>query len=714
MVLLLFLILLLCHPALHAVSGRIIDQKGKAVAGATISDQRIAVHSASDGSFSIITKADSIYISRIGFRKLTLNTRNLSSPVTLVTDVILLPTVWVRAVEYKQNSPSLNAFVIHPDTNAKVESATELLQTNSSFSTTDTQLTGERQTVSLLGSFNRHSLVMLDGVVLNPAGEAFDLSKIPLGQISYIEVIKGNSSVYGGSAAIGGIIHIHTHTALHKPAWEAELSSSMGSFGLYKQVYSASLSRQPLSLSLEYAHHTAANNFAYNTPSFWNAAPELKRVHNRKTADSFYAKSSYLNGGTQIDYSVNSGSFVRQLPGPINFLDLYDDSRLTGAYAQHNLRGMITRHKLANELLLWYNNDQSTYQNLAPTLPFGSSYYRQQQLNRGIKAGSTLNLDTTKLGMNAEYSATDYQFNNYLNNTKLTGKRKNTALALRTQQNLYPFYLDYKLVAALRGDYSERTLHPTWRIENELSLPFVPEVLIGGYIGTAYSQPSLFDMFWIGDSETQGNPNLKSESSFGYNVYGSISHAGMKLRLAYYRNFVEELIQWRQYYLNGVSWKPFNVGSADLQNLELETDIQPYQWLKLNGGITLTDAIDVSQNPDGSPSPTYKKLLVYTPEVKATIKLAIGDTKRGISLQYSYTGSQYSTADNLIEPLSAYSNVDASLFYRIAMPYVDVQLDLKANNILDKRYDIYAYIPQPGINCLAGLSISTKNYTANK
>ncbi len=712
-VLLLLFTLLLCHPSLHGITSRVTDINGEAVVGASITDNRYAVFSAGDGTFSIITQADSIYISRPGYRKLALNTRTIPNPIILTSEDIVLPTVWVREVEYKLSSPSLNASVIHPDTNAKIESANQLLLSNSSFTTTDTRLSGERQTVSLLGSFSRHSLVMLDGVVLNPAGEAYDLSQIPLGQISHIEVIKGNSSVYGGSAAIGGIIHIHTHQALTKPAKEAEISSSIGSFGLYKQVYSASLSKKPLSLNMEYTHHTATNDFAYNTPSFWNVTPELKRVHNAKTADSFYAKSSYFHSGAQLDYSINTGSFVRQLPGPINFLDLYNDSKLTGSYAQHNLRALLTRQKLANELLLWWNNDQSTYQNLFSNLPFGSSHYRQTQLNRGIKASSNITYDTTKLGINAEYSAIDFSFDNHLSHTIVTGKRDNTALGLRAQQSFFPFYLDYKVVAAVRGDYSDKTLHPTWRLEHELSLPTVPQLVIGGFASTAYSQPSLFDMYWIGDSETIGNPSLKSESSCGYNVYAAINHAGYKLRLAYYRNLVDQLIQWRQYYLNGVRWKPFNVGSADLQNLEIEAQAQLCKWLNATSGISFTDACDVSQNPDGSPSSTYDKRLVYTPNVKATFRLAIGDVKRGFTVQYSYTGEQYSTADNLIEPLRAFDTLDTSLFYRVGTAYFDVQLDLKANNILDKRYDIYAYIPQPGINWLAGISISTKNYSTN-
>ncbi|MDZ4121590.1 MAG: TonB-dependent receptor, partial [Candidatus Cloacimonadaceae bacterium] len=170
-------------------------------------------------------------------------------------------------------------------------------------------------------------------------------------------------------------------------------------------------------------------------------------------------------------------------------------------------------------------------------------------------------------------------------------------------------------------------------------------------------------------------------------------------------------IQWRQYYLNGVSWKPFNVGKADIQNYEIESLIQLGKLLTLNGSITFTEATDISKNQDGTPSPTYQKKLVYTPDLKAVVGLAMADDKRGISIRYSHTGKQYSTADNLIAPLPAFDNLDAALFYRISLAIIDMQIDLKVNNIMNKRYNIYAYIPQPGINWTARISLSAKNST---
>lgn len=707
--LLLTLFVITIQSSIWGVSGKIIDKTGNPVAGATITDTKAFVYSDAMGRFRIETDADSLYISRVGFHRLAFHSRAFSSPIVLESDEIILPLIWVKANDFGMHSPSINAVKIHPDTNSKVDNANELLLLNPSFSTTDVRLMGERQTISLLGSFSRHSLVMIDGVAQNVAGEAFDFSKVPLSQISSIEIIKGNSSVYGGSGAVGGIIHIHTINSVNTNIWESRISSDIGSFGLFKQMYSTSIRKRYFSLSTEYTQYNAKNDFEYKTPEFWSIDEDLKRLHNRKTADSFYIKGGFYQGAAQFDYSLNTGSFIRQLPGPINFLDLYDDSKLNGFYSQHNLRGIVSYDYLAHELLLWWNSDQSKYANLHSTNPFGANHYLQKQRNRGLKLSSKLSLESTKLGFNAEHGAVDFDFDNILSNSSIKGDRDNSAIAFRVQQDFYPGVLSYKLVSAIRGDYSDDKLHPTWRVEQEMAFPIATECVLGGYLGTAFSQPSLFDMYWIGDSETQGNPYLKNEESFGYNVYAAISLSQIKFKAAYYRNFVENLIQWRQYYLNGLSWKPFNVGSADIQNYELEAQVQLSQSLNVNAGITFTDAIDVSKDANGNPSPTYNKKLVYTPNYKGSLSLSYIDEKYGITGRYSLSGEQFSTPDNLIEALKEFDNLDASAFYKIEYKLFDLKLDFKVNNILNRRYYIYSYIPQPGINWTSGISVTVRN-----
>ncbi len=695
---------------LHAASGRVIDEAGKAIGGAAVSDRHKLVYSKTDGSFSIASEADSLYASRLGYNPVSVKRLGTYITIVMQKEEITLPTVRVKALEYKMITPALNTAIIHPDTNNKVNNTAQLLLENSVFSTSDIHLSGEKQTVSLLGSFSRHALVMLDGVVLNPAGESFDFSTIPVGLIDYIEVIKGNSSVYGGSAAIGGIVHIHSKNAKTAKLPELQLHGSIGSFWMQKQGLAVSYGGKHLALNADYSLQEADNDFYYDTPQFWQVEPQLKRKHNRKESDSFYLKGSVFNEAGQIDYSFNQGSFRRQLPGTINFTHLYDSSRLKGQYQQHSLRGIGSYKKLNAELLLWQNRDQSHYRNIGSSIPIAPGDYEQEQLNSGIKAYGSYAIRDGKIGLSAEYAKLEYEFNNRLNNSISTGMRANHAIGATGQRRFYPFFAQYNLNGAVRGDFSEDKLHGTWRLENELKLPYAEDLVIGAYVGTAFSQPSLFDMYWIGDSETQGNPDLKSEKSLGYSAYAELGSGHGKLRLAYHRNMVEGLIQWRQYYLNGVSWKPFNVGKADLQNYEAEASLQLGKYIRISGNVTRTEAVDKSLNGDGSHGVSYDKKLVYTPNLKGVARLNLGSEKQALIIAYNHTGEQYSTPDNLIAPLPEFATVDVSAFWSMECGWCKVQADIKVNNILDKRYSIYAYTPQPGINWYSGVVISTKNY----
>ncbi len=696
--------LLAISPMLLAISGRIVSAEGSGIEGALVTDGHRVVYSSGDGTFSINSRADSLRISRIGYLPRVVALSELDSPIVLQEQSLSLERVWVRA-EYRDQEPVLGATLIHPDTNAGLRSAGDLVLESSSFFSTDTRLAGERQTASLLGSFSRHSLVLLDGVAQNAAGEEYDFSKIPVEQIDRIEVIKGNASAYGGSAAIGGIIHIYTKAAMQQAELEASVLTEAGSFDYYKQQYRTYLRRANLAAILEYTHQDAFNDFYYDTPEFWGLQSPLRRLHNRKQSDGIYAKASYLYKTLQMDYSLNLGSFTKELPGPINFPELYDRSRLIGRYQQHSLRGTLAGKSWTHELSGWSYLDYSLYRNLESTNQMAASHYSQNQANRGMQAASSLQLGDTKLSALAELKELDFSFWNRVSDSAVEGERLNTALAFRMGQSLYPWLLRWKLALALRGDWSEDEFHPSWRFEHELELPWSEEFLLGGYLGESFSQPSLFDMYWIGDSETHGNPDLKSENSIGYNFYISWLLSGIRIRGAYYHNKVDNLIQWRQYYLNGMSWKPFNVGTAVIDNYELDTS-----WKKgiilVGATVTGTSAKDLSLEADGSHSVTYGKRLVYTPDLRINLSIKAGNENRGVSLKYSYTGEQYSTVDNLIEPLPAFDSLDSEAYYGVRLGRFGLMAGFKLMNILDKRYEIYAYTPQPGRNWTASLRLT--------
>jgi outer membrane receptor protein involved in Fe transport len=56
--------------------------------------------------------------------------------------------------------------------------------------------------------------------------------------------------------------------------------------------------------------------------------------------------------------------------------------------------------------------------------------------------------------------------------------------------------------------------------------------------------------------------------------------------------------------------------------------------------------------------------------------------------------------------LPAFDSLDAEAYYGVRLGRIGILANLKLMNILDKRYEIYAYTPQPGRNWTASLRLT--------
>ena len=75
---------------------------------------------------------------------------------------------------------------------------------------------GQPESLFLRGTNSNHTLVMIDGVRINPDnGFGSALQNIHLSDIERIEIVKGPRASLYGSDAIGGVINIITHRAGH-------------------------------------------------------------------------------------------------------------------------------------------------------------------------------------------------------------------------------------------------------------------------------------------------------------------------------------------------------------------------------------------------------------------------------------------------------------------------------------------------------------------
>nr|MDK2850379.1 vitamin transporter [Candidatus Cloacimonadota bacterium] len=685
------------------ISGLVCSENGEPLESVFISDARLLQVTDETGCFDIKTQADSLHFSRIGYERLSLPISEIPEKVILVSQEINLPVIRVSENYESAALTGVNSTFIYPDTNYGSSSAGDILLKLPTFGSTDTPLTGEYQSISILGGLSRHTLVMLDGMPLNSPGEAFDFSRIPTSQISHIEIIKGASSVYGGSSAISGIVNIVTKNP--QTHLGAELEGGAGSFGLLSQRVMAYMAEDKFSVSAEYSHYNAKNDFAY--VSSFSPFEIRYRENSRKTADYFFFKISHPLRKSNVQYILSYDRYERELPGPTSFPMLYDNARQTGKDGVVRRTRLFHRGKFNYESVIMADYKQKTYINLDSTSSFARAHESQALYSPLIMSRLSFKHSGASLSVAGEMKPILYTYKDHLQSSHSDNLFYiNNALSASAQYESGRGIWQQRSALALRQDWVYSESHSSWRLEEQVTLYQPIEIALKANLGTAFSIPSLFDIAFIGDSQTEDDTTLKSESSFGYDFGIHMNHKALHLEAAYYYNKLKNLIQWRQYFLNGSTWRPVNVGEAVLKNYEFALQIFLLESLSLRGDLLLSEAKDFSKDEDGIPSATYDKYLPYSPKYRSGLSIAYEPQSFGASLSYNRMGEQYTTVDNLAGSIPAIDLLNLHGYYKKKFGDLTAKLDLELNNILDKKYEIYAHVPQPGFHFKVGLLLS--------
>ena len=155
---------------------------------------------------------------------------------------------------------------------------------------------GKLSYVSMRGANSNHTLVILDGVVMNDPSSlnnAFDFSYLNTNDIDRIEVVRGPQSTLYGSDAIAGVINIITKKGSMKP--EYSFSGETGSNGFYRANVSA-LGRAGF---LDYAV-TATRNGSHGV-----SAADSRYGNSEKDGYSNDAFTSHFTINVQKNFSLN-------------------------------------------------------------------------------------------------------------------------------------------------------------------------------------------------------------------------------------------------------------------------------------------------------------------------------------------------------------------------------------------------------------------------
>ncbi|MBW6513491.1 MAG: TonB-dependent receptor [Candidatus Syntrophosphaera sp.] len=686
--------------------GKIIDEAGNPVPGAVVSDGQNQVFSANDGTFYFYTSADSLIVQRLGYLPRRVAFSNMIKPIVLKAEPIVLPKVIVSetALDLFSAAPDRISLPIDPDRH--YYSAGEILSSAPSIHSNDVLLKGESQSVSILGNLARHSLIVLDGIPLNPDGGSFDLSLLEADNIASIELIRNNASVYGGASAIGGIVQITSKQGSTRSGERFLLGTELGSFGYAKNSFSFETAQSDWNLRFSASNLNTDNDFPYRVREWWTADSLAVRANNAKRQNSLSA--SYSRRFDELRFSLQSdlSSFHRQLPGTVNFADVYLNAWLEGFANRNRLALDAPFGGLETRLLLWLNLDGTLYDNTRAPLPVFVSKYRQKLANLGLRLSLGRETHLFKSlkwnsGLAAEAGTEHYQNLDLLMPDKdLDHYSRFANASLKNSLVLDLGDLIWTNSAALRHDHADLEDNLSWRLESGLRHIGFVETILGATLGTSFSLPSPYDLYWKGDSQALGNPDLASETSRGWQLWLENRLGAFSLRTSYHHNDIDNLIQWRQIQMFGNVWKPLNIGRARIRNLEVEAGLTPWEWLSFSSSALYTQALDLSSLPaDSAPR------LMYTPELNYSLRLELNWANFNFWSRYAFTGEQFTTPDNLADPLPSYSLLDLGFSFPLSVMDWKITPHFSMRNLLNASYEVYAYVPQPGISFYGGLSL---------
>ena len=557
--------------------------------------------------------------------------------------------------------------------------------------------------VRVRGSEANHVLVLIDGVPVNDITDGdFNFADFPLEAVDRIEVIRGPQAGLYGANAHAGVISIVTHSGrgLAKP--RAEVRAEGGSRRSGAVAANARGASGPFygSATISY-NQTDGYNQALNGSErdgsrglvatlkggadlspFFNVEGMLRYVkrHTEFDAQPFAGPFEGLAFDSPFDFN-NFSSLAGRVAGTLTLFE--------GAFVQRFSASRYEQNR---------NDDDAVF-----------GFFRSQGKRDNLEYKATLTGNTNAIGgeRHTLTFAADRQFEFLTIDSASFMFDPAAALfwangAERARTGLAGEYgLDLPtgttLTAAVRHDWNTGFVDvTTWRGTASQRLP--AGVRLHGSAGTGVTNPTFIEQFGFFTGTFIGNPALKPEHSFGWDI--GIEHTLFGGRLVtdvtyFASNFEDKIV------LVGFPSTPENIpGISPRRGVEISAKIVPADWLSFAASYTYTD----SRLADGTPEVRRPR---HSGSASATAMFAGGRGRATVNVVYN--GSMPDTWFKFpVVPvtLAAYTLVGGIISYDLT-PTTTAYV--RAENIFDADFENVFSYRGPGFAAYAGLTMRLAN-----
>lgn len=535
---------------------------------------------------------------------------------------------------------------------------------------------GSNSNVFIRGAEARHTLLLIDGLRIGSASSgAPSLESIPLGMIDRIEILRGPASALYGSEAIGGVIQVFTRKG--EAGFHPEVFAGYGTDDSVQGSINLAGGIERLRYSLSAGRERTDGFNSKRDPAYWVSPSNPNRTSYWDDDDSF--RNDYMSGSLALgfrDQDEVGASFLqsdgrnRYDASALNYFDSYLDkkSNSASAYMRNALFAGWT-----STLRLGQSEDRSL--NKASVAEPSRFDTRQDQLvwqhDIGLPVGSLMlayEYVESKLNSTTIYRKDSRRVNSAVLGWSARIDAHHLQLNARHDDNSQ---FGGKTTGLLAYGYD---LSGAWRVH--------------GSVATAFNAPTFNQLYWPLTSLTSyhGNPDLKPEQALNRELGVRWSQGVEMLELTYFNNRVKDLISSNP--VAALRGQQVNVGEARLEGVEVG-------YFRALGAFSLAAGLDYLDAKDE----INRRRLPRRARTAGFVRLDHAADRLNWGVELNASSRRYDDAANAVE-LHGYGLLNAYAHYRFAP---DWRLELRANNLLDKDYELARGYRTPGVNLFVGV-----------
>lgn len=611
------------------------------------------------------------------------------SIAALAADPDNLNTVVVTATRIPtpelEVASSISVFTADEIADRQIKTLPDLLQQVPGLNVVQSGGPGGQTSVFMRGANSNQTKVLVDGIdVSDPSSPVgtFDFGQFLTEDIQKVEILRGPQSGLYGSDAIGGVISVITKSGSGPAQFNAAVEA--GSFDTFNQ--SAGLSG-----SLDRFHY-AANIEHYHSGETPVTPLDLLAPGERRIDDYF----DNVTGSTKLGFDV-SDDF---------------DLGLVARYTNSHLR--ITGENEANYPADFPDATQSendTHQYYARATAHLKSFADALEQTLGIAYSNIKSFETGPDGPESDFFGERVKID-WQGIARLAADEK---LVLGAEHQRDEMTVPISASTTIDSGYAELQSNFGNSLFNTLSVRYDDNDRFGGKVtyrvapayvieetgtkfkasvGTGFKAPTLSQMFQnFPEFYFSANPNLKPESSLGYDVgfEQGVGKQAVRFGATYFRNNIKNLIADNTDFSTYI-----NVGRAVTQGVESFLAYQPLKDLEFRLDYTYTEATDEILDQELLRRPKHKFDL--NGEWHATERLSLNANV--LSVGSWIDGNRDFSIPRLTEP--GYTTVNVAAGYDLT---TNLAVYGRINNLFDRHYQNPDGFLQPSLGAFLGIKV---------